>query len=162
MRKRLATYLLIVGTAIAAIAFAASAAMSATANAKQVYTTMIIVGHTLGQKGPDGLQHDTTYGANFSVKKGQRVTVTVYNFDEGPHTITNKALGLNVKIPGATDEEKGVPSKTIFSFTAKKVGTFRWFCKLPCDAGQNYWAMGSTKAGLGRDGFMAGYIRVTA
>ena len=123
---------------------------------------MIIVGHTLGQKGSDGLQHDTTYGANFRVKKGERVTVTFYNFDEGPHTITNKALGLNVKIPGATNEKKGIPSKTVFSFTAKKVGNFRWYCSLPCDKGQGYWAMNVTKAGIARDGFMAGYVTVTA
>jgi hypothetical protein len=160
MSKRLTTYLLVVGAAV----FAASAALSApkTAKAKQVYTTMIIVGHTLGQKGSDGLTHDTTYGANFSVPKGSKVTVTLYNFDEGPHTITNKALGLNVKIPGATNEEQGIPSKTIFHFTAKKVGKFRWFCKLPCDAGQGYWAMAVTKKGIGRDGYMAGYITVTA
>jgi hypothetical protein len=164
MTKRLTTYLLVVGAAVAAIAFAASVATGSptTAKTKNVYTTMIIVGHTLGQKGSDGIGHDTTYGANFSVKKGQRVTVTIYNFDEGPHTITAKGLGLNVKIPGAKNEEQGIPSKTVFSFTAKKVGKFRWFCAVPCDAGQNYWAMDKTKAGPARDGFMAGYITVTA
>jgi hypothetical protein len=127
-----------------------------------VYETMIIVGHTLGQKGSDGLTHDTTYGANFSVAKGSKVSVTVYNFDEGPHTITNKALGLNVTIPGAKNEEQGVPSKTTFTFTAKKVGSFRWYCSLPCDKGQGYWAMATSKKGVGRDGYMAGYINVTA
>jgi hypothetical protein len=161
--KLVRTVLLFAATA-ALIAFAASAATASTGKAKAgtAYETMIIVGHVLGQKGPDGLRHDTTYGANFSVEKGQRVVVTVYNFDEGPHTITAKALGLNVKIPGAKNEEKGVPSKTIFSFTAKKVGTFRWFCTLPCDAGQKYWAMSASKNGIGQDGFMAGYITVTA
>jgi plastocyanin len=163
MRKHLTTHLLVVGTAIAAIAFAATAATGSPTSANtQVYKTMIIVGHALGQKAPDGLQHDTTYGANFSVKKGQRITVTVYNFDEGPHTITASGLKLNIKIPGALNEEKGIPSKTTFSFTATTVGKFRWFCKLPCDAGQGYWAMGRSKAGPGRDGYMAGYITVTA
>jgi plastocyanin len=164
MRKRLTTNLLVIGISVAAIAFAASVATGspATAKSKQVYTTMIIVGHALGQKGTDGLLHDTTYGANFSVKKGQRVTVTVYNFDEGPHTITAAGLKLNIKIPGALNEEKGIPSKTIFSFTATTVGKFRWYCKLPCDAGQGYWAMGRSKGGLGKDGYMAGYVTVTA
>lgn len=160
--KRLTTYLVLLGAAIACVAFAVSTATASPATSKTAYTTMIIVGHTLGQKGSDGLNHDTTYGANFSVERGQKTTVTVYNYDEGPHTITNKALGLNVAIPGAKDEVKGVPSKTIFSFTPKKAGKFRWFCSLPCDKGQGYWAMNATKAGMGRDGFMAGYITVTA
>jgi hypothetical protein len=158
--KRLTAYLLLVAATVAA-ALGVSVA-TASPKATTVYETMIIVGHTLGQKGSDGLRHDTTYGANFSVKKGERVAVTLYNFDEGPHTITNKALGLNVKIPGATNEEQGIPSKTVFSFTAKKVGKFRWYCSLPCDKGQGYWAMAVTKKGIGRDGYMAGYITVTA
>ena len=159
--KRLTTYFLLLGAAVACIAFAASAA-TASSKGKPVYQTMIIVGHTLGQKGSDGLKHDTTYGANFSVTKGQQVIVTAYNFDEGPHTITNKALGLNVQIPGAKNEEQGIPSKTVFKFTAKKVGKFRWYCSLPCDKGQGYWAMNPTKAGPGRAGYMSGLITVTA
>jgi hypothetical protein len=159
--KRLTSYLLLSGAVVAAAAYAVISA-SASPNSTTVYETMIIVGHTLGQKGGDGLTHDTTYGANFSVAKGSRVTVTVYNFDEGPHTITSKPLGLTVKIPGATNEEKGIPSKTIFHFTAKKVGKFRWYCSIPCDKGQGYWAMAVTKKGIGRNGYMAGYISVTA
>jgi len=154
-------YLLLVAAAITAIAFSVNAAL-ASPKAKTVYQTMIIVGHTLGQKGSDGLTHDTTYGANFTVKKGDRVTVTVYNFDEGPHTITNKALNLNAKIPGAKNEVQGIPSKTVFSFTANKVGKFRWYCSVPCDKGQGYWAMAVTKNGVGRAGYMAGYFTVTA
>ncbi len=157
--KKLTILPVLLGAAVAA-ALGVSVA-SASPKATTAHETMIIVGHTLGQKGSDGLTHDTTYGANFKVGKGQRVTVTVYNFDEGPHTITNKALGLNVQIPGATNEEQGIPSKTIFHFTAKKVGTFRWYCAIPCDKGQNYWAMAVSKKGIGRDGYMAGYITVT-
>jgi plastocyanin len=160
--KRVSTYLILLGAAVASVAFAVSAATASSARGQTVYKTMIIVGHELGQKGSDGLQHDTTYGANVSVKKGQRVTVTIWNYDEGPHTFTNKALGLNVKIPGAQNEEQGIPSKTVFSFTPKKAGTYRWYCSLPCDKGQGYWAMAVTKKGVGRDGYMAGYITVTA
>jgi hypothetical protein len=160
--KRLTAYLVVLGAAVAAVALTVSIATASPAKATPVYQTMIIVGHALGQKGSDGLTHDTTYGANFSVKKGQLVTVTVYNFDEGPHTITSKALGLNVPIAGATNEEKGIPSKKVFSFTPKKAGSFRWFCSVPCDAGQHYWAMAKTKQGIGRDGYMAGHITVTA
>lgn len=162
--KHLIRNLVLLAATGALIAFAASAAVASAGKAKAptAYQTMIIVGHTLGQKGPDGLSHDTTYGANLTLKKGQRVVVTVYNFDEGPHTITAPGLKLNVKIPGALNEEKGVPSKTIFSFTPTKAGTFRWFCSLPCDAGQKYWAMSASKKGSGQDGFMAGYFTVTA
>ena len=158
--KKLTISVVLLGAAVVA-ALGVSAA-TASPNAATVNETMIMVGHTLGQKGSDGLNHDTTYGANFTVKIGQRITVTAYNFDEGPHTITNKALGLNVKIPGATNEVRGIPSKTVFSFTPTKAGAFRWYCSLPCDKGQGYWAMGVTKKGIARDGFMAGYITVTA
>ena len=162
MKRLIHTTALLAATA-AVLAFAASAATASSAKKEATaYRTMIIVGHVLGQKGPDGLTHDTTYGANLSVERGQKVVVTVYNFDEGPHTITDPALKLNVKIPGAKDEERGVPSKTVFTFTASKVGTTRWFCSLPCDAGQKYWAMSAGKKGSGQDGFMAGYITVTA
>lgn len=159
--KRLSAFLVLIGAAILGVVLAASVA-TASRKSAPVYETMVIVGHVLGQKGADGLTHDTTYGANFSVKVGQKVIVTVYNFDEGPHTITAQALGLNVKIPGATNEEKGVPSKTIFTFTPKKAGKVRWYCALPCDAGQNFWAMARTSAGPARNGYMAGYITVTA
>ena len=48
------------------------------------------------------------------------------------------------------------------SFTATKIGTFRWYCSLPCDKGQGYWAMANSKKGIARDGYMGGYITVTA
>ena len=160
--KRLGIYLALAGAAIATAAFAASGALASPAKQQTVYKTMIIVGHALGQKGPDGLLHDTTYGANFDAKLGEKVVVTVYNYDEGPHTITAPGLKLNVLIKGATNEEKGIPSKKVFSFVAKKKGTFRWYCALPCDAGQHGWAMTPSKKGPDQDGFMAGYITITA
>jgi plastocyanin len=92
------------------------------------------------------------------VLQGAEVTVTVYNYDEGPHTITAPKLGLNVTIPGARDEENGVPSKKTFTFTASKAGKFSWWCSLPCDAGQKFWDM---KHPTKKNGFMAGLITVT-
>lgn len=155
--KRLTTYLLSIGTLVALAAFAvASATASST---KTVTQTMVIVGHSLGAKGSDGLRHDTTLGASFTVPQGSHVTVTVYNYDEGPHTITAPTLGLNVRIAGAKNEEKGIPSQKTFTFTAAKAGKFLWFCSLPCDAGQGYWDMKSPSKKIG---FMAGYITVTA
>ena len=159
--NRLTTYLLLVGTVVAMTAFAvASATGAATASStKTVTQTMVIVGHSLGAKASDGLRHDTTLGASFSVPRGSKVTVTVYNYDEGPHTITSPKLGLNVKIPGATDEKNGVPSSKTFTFTAANAGQFLWYCALPCDAGQAFWDMKKPSTKIG---FMAGHITVTA
>jgi plastocyanin len=155
--KRLTTFLLLIGTLVALAAFAvASATASST---KTVTQTMVIVGHSLGAKGSDGLRHDTTLGASFAVPQGSQVTVTVYNYDEGPHTITAAKLGLNVTIPGAKDEKNGVPSSKTFTFTAAKAGKFLWVCALPCDKGQGYWDMKSPSKKIG---FMAGNITVTA
>jgi membrane fusion protein, multidrug efflux system len=157
--KRLTTFLFLIGSLVALGAFAVVSATASSTKAANVTQTMVIVGHSLGAKGSDGLRHDTTLGANFTVAQGSKVTVTVYNYDEGPHTITAGQLGLNVTIPGAKDEENGVASKTTFTFTATKAGKFLWFCSLPCDKGQGYWDMKSPSKKIG---FMAGYITVTA
>jgi plastocyanin len=157
--KRITTFLFLIGSLVALGAFAVVSATASSTKAASVTQTMVIVGHSLGAKGSDGLRHDTTLGANFTVAQGSRVTVTVYNYDEGPHTITAAKLGLNVTIPGAKDEANGVASKTTFTFTATKAGKFLWVCKLPCDKGQGYWDMNSPSKKIG---FMAGYITVTA
>jgi hypothetical protein len=54
------------------------------------------------------------------------------------------------------------PSTTTFTITFPKAGTFRWFCSLPCDAGQGGWAMTTDRLGEGADqtGFMAGIVTV--
>jgi plastocyanin len=156
---RLTTVLFVIGSLVALGAFAVVTATASSTKAGSVTQTMVIVGHSLGATGSDGLRHDTTLGASFTVAQGSKVTVTVYNYDEGPHTITAAKLGLDVTIPGAKDEENGVPSKTTFTFTAAKVGEYLWFCSLPCDKGQAYWDMKSPSKKIG---FMAGYITVAA
>jgi len=155
--KRLTTFLILIGSLVAVAAFAVASATGS--STKTVTQTMVIVGHSLGAKGSDGLRHDTTLGASFAVLQGSKVTVTVYNYDEGPHTITAPNLGLNVKIPGAKNEEQGIPSSKTFTFTATKAGKFIWYCSLPCDAGQKFWDMKSPSTKIG---FMAGYITVAA
>lgn len=157
--KRLNTYLLLIGALVALAAFAVASATASSTKTAKVTQTMVIVGHSLGAKGSDGLRHDTTLGASFTVAQGSQVTVTVYNYDEGPHTITAAKLGLDVTIPGAKDEKNGVPSSKTFTFTATKAGKFLWLCSLPCDKGQGYWDMKSPSKKIG---FMAGYITVTA
>jgi plastocyanin len=157
--KRLSSFILLIGAVAAVTAFAVVSASASTSSLKKVTQTMVIVGHSLGAQASDGLRHDTTLGASFTVQRGSRVTVTVYNYDEGPHTITAPKLGLNVTIPGAKNEEKGIASKKTFTFVTKKTGKFLWYCTLPCDAGQGYWDMKSPSKKIG---FMAGYITVTA
>ena len=84
-----------------------------------------------GKKGTDGAWHDAFLPADFSVKAGATVKVTVYNYDDMPHTFTSTGLGTNVEIaPGSEDK----PSKTTFTFKAPdKAGSYEWYCALPCD-----------------------------
>ena len=84
-----------------------------------------------GKKGTDGAWHDAFLPADFSVKAGAIVKVTVYNYDDMPHTFTSTGLGTNVEIaPGSEDK----PSKTTFTFKAPdKAGSYEWYCALPCD-----------------------------
>ena len=102
-----------------------------------------------GKKGSDGNWHDAFLPADFSVKAGTTVHVTVYNYDDMPHSFPAPDLGTNATI-AAGGEEK--PSKSTFTFTApKKAGSYAWFCAAPCDP----WAMA-------HEGFMKGEVTVTA
>lgn len=98
-------------------------------------------------KGPDGKWHDGMIPGNPTVPAG-KVTVTVYNYDTGMHTITSPALGLAEKIPPA---HGNTPGKLTFTFTAATPGTYQWFCIEPCDP----WAMT-------HNGYMRGNITVRA
>jgi plastocyanin len=101
-----------------------------------------------GKKGPEGTWHDAYLPADFSVKAGATVHVTVYNYDEGPHSFTAAQLGTNATIAAGTEDK---PSKTTFTFTApQKAGSYEWFCAMPCDP----WAMS-------HEGFMKGRVTVT-
>lgn len=99
------------------------------------------------KKGSDGKYHDAYLPADFTVKAGATVKVTVYNYDDMPHTFTDPGLGTNVEI-AAGDENK--PSKTTFTIHApQKAGSYEWFCALPCDP----WSMS-------HKGFMRGDVKV--
>jgi plastocyanin len=101
-----------------------------------------------GKKGPEGTWHDAYLPANFSVKAGATVHVTVTNYDEGPHSFTSSELGTNATVAPGSESK---PSKTTFTFKApKKAGSYEWYCAMPCDP----WAM--THAG-----FMKGHVTVT-
>lgn len=100
-----------------------------------------------GKMGSDGNWHDAFLPADFSVKPGSVVRVTVYNYDEGEHSFTSPELGTNVTIAAGSEAKAAV---TTFTFRApQKAGRFEWFCALPCDP----WAMS-------HNGFMRGYVSV--
>ena len=99
------------------------------------------------KKGPDGNWHDAFLPADFSIEAGDVVHVTVYNYDDMPHSFTSPELGVNEKIAAGSEEK---PSKTTFTFNApRKAGAYEWFCALPCDP----WAMN-------HKGFMRGTVTV--
>jgi len=101
-----------------------------------------------GKKGSDGNWHDAFLPADFSVKAGATVRVTVANYDDMPHTFTAADLGTNAEIPAGSEDK---PSTTTFTFHAPdKAGSYAWFCAIPCDP----WAMA-------HDGFMKGHVTVT-
>ncbi len=102
-----------------------------------------------GRRGPDGKWHDAFSHADFSVKAGQTVTITVANYDDAAHSFNSPALGVNEVIPGGSD--KG-PHTVTFTFKApSKPGSYEWFCAMPCDP----WAMA-------HDGYMRGHVTVVA
>lgn len=126
-----------------------------------------------GYLGPDGLGHDTfmltglssaeaknpAVRSNLDVEAGDTVKVTVVNYDEGPHTFTSPELGVSEIVAPAKNADKGIPSKTTFTFTVKKSGKFRWYCTTPCDAKQKGWAMRQDRDGeVSKIGYMAGYV----
>lgn len=101
-----------------------------------------------GKMGSDGNWHDAFLPADFSVGAGETVRVTVYNYDDMPHSFTSAQLGTNVTIPGGSEDK---PSVTTFTFQApQKAGSYEWYCAMPCDP----WAMS-------HDGFMRGHVTVT-
>jgi len=119
-------------------------------------------GSHLGIKGPDGLPHDVMIPSNFVIKAGVPVTLTVVNYDEGPHTITATDADLNLLIKGGKEQpDKSVlPVTTTFNFTIAKKGVYRWYCALPCDAKHGSWDMKQGYSGPDKEGFMAGFIVV--
>jgi uncharacterized cupredoxin-like copper-binding protein len=129
------------------------------------------------KRGSDGKTHDAFFPTtNLSVKAGQRVRVTIYNYDDMPHSFTSPGLDKGAPIPAGEQQMQGTPrdlkvmpapgvgvdkmvpagsdkgpSKTILTFTAPaKAGSYIWYCKVPCDA----WAMAHF-------GYMMGRVKVT-
>lgn len=89
--------------------------------------------------GPDGKLHDAYTPANFTVSSESPVQLTIYNFDNGNHTLTSKSLGVNINV--APSKQTGSPAATTATFTPSKKGTFTWQCMDPCDGQNGQWAM---------------------
>lgn len=98
---------------------------------------------------PDGKYHSAALPANFGIHVGDRVTVTVVNYDPSPHTFTMTAQNVNAIIPGGS---ASAPSRTTFTFSApSRPGKYLWFCGVPCDP-----------YSMAHIGFMRGYVTVAA
>ncbi len=103
-----------------------------------------------GRFGPDKQWHDAFLPAGFRVHAGATVTVTVTNYDSGPHTFTSPALNVNAIIPGGGSMT--APQTMTFTFKApSKAGKYQWWCAAPCDP----WAMT-------HNGYMRGLVTVIA
>ena len=103
-----------------------------------------------GRLGPDGKWHDAFVPADFTVHAGDKVTVTVENYDSSPHSFTSPSMGVNEVIPGGGTPS--APHEATFTFTApKKAGAYQWWCSVPCDP----WSMK-------HNGYMRGIVTVAA
>jgi plastocyanin len=101
------------------------------------------------EKGPDGQYHDAVLPGNFTIHAGDRVTVTVYNYDDMPHSFTATDLSVNQTIRAGSEN---APSKTTFTFTAPtSAGKYQWWCSMPCDP-----------YSMSTDGLMKGTVNVAA
>jgi plastocyanin len=129
---------------------AAPAKPAAAAVAPLAMTLSVKADDEHGRLGPDHKWHDAFLPADFKVKAGQTVTVTVNNYDGGPHSFTSPSLNVNQAISGGGSLT--APSKATFTFTAPTTpGAYQWWCGTPCDP----WAMS-------HDGYMRGVVTVTA
>jgi plastocyanin len=113
------------------------------------YVSMVVnPGYKLGS---DGKLHDAFTVGDITVKAGEPVELTVYNFDDGTHTVTSNDLGLNLQVAGS--KQKGDPAVSTATFTPNKAGNFKWFCADKCDGQNGQWAMS-------QDDFMMGSFNV--
>ncbi|MDP4083669.1 MAG: cupredoxin domain-containing protein [Bacillota bacterium] len=112
---------------------------------KVQYVSMVMnAGYHLGT---DGKLYDTATPGDITVKAGQPVQLTVYNFDDSNHTVTNKDLNLNLNVVGS--KSTGTPSISTVQFTPAKAGKYMWNCMVACDG-----------YSMSHPGFMMGNINV--
>lgn len=103
------------------------------------------------KRGADGNLHDAFSPATFHLVAGEPAILTVYNYDDMPHSITVNALHLN--IVAKPSHKQGVPGITQVRFIVNRPGRYLWYCALPCDLRHHGWAMSHL-------GYMEGYLYV--
>lgn len=102
--------------------------------------------------GPDGKLHDAFSPSTLTVAPGQKVELTVYNYDNMPHSFTSMALGVDQAF--APSPKNGQASVTVIDFTApKKAGSYTFECIKPCDTPNGGWSMS-------QQGYMIGTLVV--
>lgn len=137
-------------TTPAAAAAPASGSVATAAVAPQSITLAVKADSEHGRLGPDGQWHDAFLPADFSVRPGATVTVTVLNYDSGPHSFTAPSMHVNAVIPGGGS--MGAPTHYTFTFKAPATaGKYAWWCAIPCDP-----------FAMAHDGYMRGYVTVRA
>jgi plastocyanin len=121
---------------------------SAPAPAPKTITMVVKADEEHARLGPEGTWHDAYLPADIAVRNGQRVTLHIYNYDEGEHSFAAPALGLNVSVAGGSEK---APKETTVTFTVSSPpGHYMWYCADPCDA----WAMAHS-------GYMEGKLTVS-
>jgi hypothetical protein len=152
---KVAGLLVAVGTLTALLTIAAVRPSATLAQHAPLYGTsparlsmVVVPGLRLGV---DKKVHDTITPTDITAYSGQKVILTVYNYDTGMHSITAPAIKLNLMIPGATHD--GVPAVTTFTFSVAKAGSYHWLCVVPCDDDAKGWAMSHAN-------YMAGTITI--
>jgi plastocyanin len=87
-------------TMVVTVPAAAQPAAAAPRPAPQTVRIAVKADSEHGRLGPDKQWHDAFLPADFSVKAGATVTMTLTNYDSGPHSFTSPTLGVNGIIPG--------------------------------------------------------------
>ncbi len=131
----------------------ASSAASAAARITTTPTAYLAMDVLPGFKlGSDSKLHDAYSPSTLTVAAGKKVQLTVYNYDNMPHSFTSAALGVNVTF--APSAKTGQASTTVIAFTApKKPGHYTFQCIKPCDLPNGEWSMG-------QPGYMIGTLIV--
>jgi excisionase family DNA binding protein len=101
-----------------------------------------------GLRNPNGKVVDAFIPSGFTVEQGTTVVLTIFNYDDTPHTFTSPGLGIDALIPPS---RAGSPNSVTVRFTPRRPGSFRWRCRVPCDS----WSMA-------RRGYMSGAVQVLA
>ena len=148
MKRSIALALAVAAVAALAVSVAGTAAAKPLSSSTPTLTILVKSDDEHAKKGPDGKWHDAFLPAYPKVKAGQATKLVFVNYDEGAHSLVAPGLGLNVKIPAA---HGSTPGRASVVLTAKKAGSYDWWCGSPCDP----WAMT-------HDGYMRGSIVVGA